>query len=109
MNWVAISASKPRPAAVKKGRPSASPVSMSRGWPVGRTASARVTEPRIPRWRPKPLTEPPTDLASAPALADDAGVGSEGGRRVDRLFDRAIEAGLGDQYHPVVSRLLDGD
>lgn len=49
------------------------------------------------------------DLAYALELAADTGVDAEGARRVDRLFDRAIEAGLGDQYHPVVSRLLDGD
>jgi 3-hydroxyisobutyrate dehydrogenase-like beta-hydroxyacid dehydrogenase len=47
------------------------------------------------------------DLAYALELAADAGVDAEGARRVDRLFDRAIAAGLGEQYHPVVSRVLD--
>jgi 3-hydroxyisobutyrate dehydrogenase-like beta-hydroxyacid dehydrogenase len=48
------------------------------------------------------------DLAYALELAADAGVDAEGARRVDRLFDRAIEQGLGDQYHPVVSKVIDG-
>jgi len=48
------------------------------------------------------------DLAYALELAADTAVDAEGARRVDRLFDRAIEEGLGDQYHPVVSRLIDG-
>jgi 3-hydroxyisobutyrate dehydrogenase-like beta-hydroxyacid dehydrogenase len=48
------------------------------------------------------------DLAYALELAADTGVDAEGARRVDRLFDRAIEQGLGDQYHPVVSRVVDG-
>jgi 3-hydroxyisobutyrate dehydrogenase-like beta-hydroxyacid dehydrogenase len=46
------------------------------------------------------------DLAYALELAADTGVDAEGARRVDRLFDRAIEQGLGDQYHPVVSRVV---
>jgi 3-hydroxyisobutyrate dehydrogenase-like beta-hydroxyacid dehydrogenase len=47
------------------------------------------------------------DLAYALELAADTGVDAEGARRVDRLFDRAIEQGLEDQYHPVVSRVVD--
>jgi len=47
------------------------------------------------------------DLAYALELAADAAVDAEGARRVDRLFDLAIAKGLGDQYHPVVSRILD--
>lgn len=49
------------------------------------------------------------DLAYALELAADTGVDAAGARRVDALFEQAIEAGLGDCYHPVVSRLLDGD
>jgi hypothetical protein len=49
------------------------------------------------------------DLAYALELAADTGVDAEGARRVDRLFAQAIAKGLGEQYHPVVSRLLDGD
>lgn len=49
------------------------------------------------------------DLAYALELAADTGVAAEGARRVDSLFERAIAAGLGDLYHPVVSRLLDPD
>ena len=47
------------------------------------------------------------DLAYALELAASAGVDAEGARRVDRLFDRAISQGLGDQYFPVVSRVVD--
>jgi len=48
------------------------------------------------------------DLAYALELAADAGVDAEGARRVDRLFDQAISRGVGDQYHPVVSRIVSG-
>ena len=48
------------------------------------------------------------DLAYALELAADAGVDAEGARRVDRLFDAAIAGGVGDQYHPVVSRIVAG-
>ena len=47
------------------------------------------------------------DLAYALELAANTGVDAEGARHVDRLFDRAIAEGLGEQYFPVVSRLLD--
>ncbi len=47
------------------------------------------------------------DLAYALELAANTGVDAEGARRVDRLFDRAIAAGLGEQYFPVVSRVID--
>ncbi len=48
------------------------------------------------------------DLAYALELAADFGVDVDGARRVDRLFDRAIEEGMGDQYHPVISKVIDG-
>lgn len=48
------------------------------------------------------------DLAYALELAADFGVDVDGARRVDRLFDRAIEQGMGDQYHPVISKVIDG-
>jgi 3-hydroxyisobutyrate dehydrogenase-like beta-hydroxyacid dehydrogenase len=47
------------------------------------------------------------DLAYALELAADTGVDAKGALRIDRLFDEAIAQGLGDQYHPVVSRILD--
>lgn len=47
------------------------------------------------------------DLAYALELAADFGVDVDGARRVDRLFDRAIEQGMGDQYHPVISKVID--
>jgi 3-hydroxyisobutyrate dehydrogenase-like beta-hydroxyacid dehydrogenase len=49
------------------------------------------------------------DLAYALELAADTCVDAQGARRVDRLFDEAIARGLGEQYHPVVSRVLDGE
>lgn len=49
------------------------------------------------------------DLAYALRLAEDAGVDARGAVNVDRLFARAIDAGTGEQYFPVVSRLLAGD
>lgn len=47
------------------------------------------------------------DLAYALELADEHGIDVGGARRIDALFAQAIAKGLGDQYHPVVSRLLD--
>jgi 3-hydroxyisobutyrate dehydrogenase-like beta-hydroxyacid dehydrogenase len=46
------------------------------------------------------------DLAYALELAAEGGVEAEGARRVDRLFDRAIARGLGEQYFPVVSSVV---
>jgi hypothetical protein len=46
------------------------------------------------------------DLTYALELAAADGVDAEGARRVDRLFDQAIARGLGEQYFPVVSRML---
>jgi 3-hydroxyisobutyrate dehydrogenase-like beta-hydroxyacid dehydrogenase len=47
------------------------------------------------------------DLAYALQLAAETGVDAAGALRVDRLFDAAIAQGLGEQYHPVVSRIVD--
>ncbi len=46
------------------------------------------------------------DLAYALELASQGGVDANGARNVLQLFEQAIDAGLGDQYFPVVSRLL---
>jgi 3-hydroxyisobutyrate dehydrogenase-like beta-hydroxyacid dehydrogenase len=46
------------------------------------------------------------DLTYALELAAEGGVDAEGARWVDRLFDQAIARGLGEQYFPVVSRML---
>jgi 3-hydroxyisobutyrate dehydrogenase-like beta-hydroxyacid dehydrogenase len=48
------------------------------------------------------------DLGYALELATEGGVEAEGARRVDRLFDRAIARGLGEQYFPVVSSVVVG-
>jgi 3-hydroxyisobutyrate dehydrogenase-like beta-hydroxyacid dehydrogenase len=46
------------------------------------------------------------DLAYALELAARAGVDAQGAQRVDRLFERAIAAGFGEQYFPVISRVV---
>jgi 3-hydroxyisobutyrate dehydrogenase-like beta-hydroxyacid dehydrogenase len=46
------------------------------------------------------------DLGYALRLARDAGVDAHGARNVETWFAKAIEAGLGDQYWPVISRLV---
>ncbi|MBI5258551.1 MAG: NAD(P)-dependent oxidoreductase [Burkholderiales bacterium] len=48
------------------------------------------------------------DLAYALKLAQATGVDARGARTVDGWFGEAIEAGLGEQYHPVISRLVGG-
>jgi 3-hydroxyisobutyrate dehydrogenase-like beta-hydroxyacid dehydrogenase len=48
------------------------------------------------------------DLAYALKLAQETGVDARSARIVDQWYQAAIDAGLGDQYHPVVSRLLGG-
>lgn len=48
------------------------------------------------------------DLAYALRLAEQAGIDACGAVNVDRWFGQAIASGLGDQYHPVVSRLIGG-
>jgi len=47
------------------------------------------------------------DLAYALAMARDLGLPMPGAQAVDEWFGRAIDAGHGDQYWPVISRLLD--
>lgn len=48
------------------------------------------------------------DLGYALKLAQDTGVDARGARTVDGWFAEAIAAGLGDLYHPVISRLIGG-
>jgi 3-hydroxyisobutyrate dehydrogenase-like beta-hydroxyacid dehydrogenase len=48
------------------------------------------------------------DLDYALALAADTGVGAEGAKLADRLLAASVERGDGDQYWPVVSRVIDG-
>ena len=49
------------------------------------------------------------DLHYALKLAADTGVDARGARVVEQWFDQAIEAGMGEQYHPVISRLMAGN
>lgn len=46
------------------------------------------------------------DLMYALDLADATGVDARGARVVEKWFDQAIEAGHGEKYHPVISRLI---
>ena len=46
------------------------------------------------------------DLHYAIKLAGETAVNARGAHLVDELFGQAIAEGLGDQYHPVISRLL---
>lgn len=46
------------------------------------------------------------DLLYALKLAQETGVDARGARVVDQWFTEAIDAGLGEQYHPVISRLM---
>ncbi len=46
------------------------------------------------------------DLAYALKLAQETGVDAKSARIVDDWYQAAIDAGLGDQYHPVISRLF---
>lgn len=48
------------------------------------------------------------DLLYALQLAQEHGVPARGAQLVGQWFDQAIEAGLGDQYHPVISELIAG-
>ncbi len=49
------------------------------------------------------------DLHYALALARETGVDARSARLVDEWFQAAIDAGLGDRYHPVISRVIGGD
>lgn len=46
------------------------------------------------------------DLAYALKLAQDTGVDAKSAHIVDQWYQTAIDAGLGDQYHPVISQLF---
>ena len=46
------------------------------------------------------------DLLYALKLAQESGVDARGARVVEQWFTEAIEAGLGEQYHPVISQLM---
>lgn len=48
------------------------------------------------------------DLLHALRLAEQTGVDARGAHTVDGWLRAAIDAGLGDRYHPVISRLIAG-
>lgn len=56
-----------------------------------------------------PVSYAKKDLEYALELAADAGIDAAGARNVLRLFGQAIDAGVGDAYFPVVSRILTGE
>ena len=47
------------------------------------------------------------DLNYALEIADEAGVNARAGQLVREYFSQAIDAGLGEQYHPVVKKLVE--
>ena len=47
------------------------------------------------------------DMRYAIELANSVGLDARWGHDVDGLFEKAIEAGHGDEYWPVISRLFD--
>jgi len=49
------------------------------------------------------------DLLYALRLAEQTGVNARGAKTADAWLRAAIEAGLGEQYHPVIARLIAGD
>lgn len=49
------------------------------------------------------------DLAYALTLAEEMKVDAKGARTVDHWFEKAIERGWGEQYHPVISQLIGGE
>lgn len=63
----------------------------------------------IPRQFPErafPVEYAMKDLGYALELAKDGGIDAAGARNVRGLFEKAIGAGAGEQYFPVVSRIL---
>jgi 3-hydroxyisobutyrate dehydrogenase-like beta-hydroxyacid dehydrogenase len=48
------------------------------------------------------------DLNYARQLAERAGVDGETAKKIDRLFAEAIDGGHGDEYWPVISRIIEG-
>jgi 3-hydroxyisobutyrate dehydrogenase-like beta-hydroxyacid dehydrogenase len=56
-----------------------------------------------------PVSYARKDLEYALDLAADGGIEAEGARNVLRLFEQAIDAGEGEAYFPVISRILNGE
>ena len=48
------------------------------------------------------------DLTYALMLAEELHVNAKGARTVEYWFDKAIEQGLGEKYHPVISKMIGG-
>ena len=66
----------------------------------------------IPRQFPErafPVDYAMKDLGYALELAKDGDIDAAGAHNVLRLFEKAVEAGVGEQYFPVVSRILNGE
>ena len=50
----------------------------------------------------------PSKISTMPSkIAEETGVDARAGKLVRDYFTQAIDAGLGDQYHPVVKRLVE--
>lgn len=66
----------------------------------------------LPRQFPErafPVTYALKDLGYALEMASDAHIDAAGASNVERVFRQAIDAGLGEQYFPVISRILNRD
>ena len=48
------------------------------------------------------------DLTYALDLARETGIKAEGAVLLRSLFERAIDAGLGESYHPVIRKVIEG-
>lgn len=55
-----------------------------------------------------PVTYARKDLGYALALAAQTGVDARGAAAVDRLFNAALDAGVGERYFPVIAELVAG-
>ena len=47
------------------------------------------------------------DLTYALDLSKASGVVAEGGERINRLFRSAIEEGWGENYHPIIKKVIE--
>jgi len=66
----------------------------------------------LPRQFPQrafPVDYARKDLQYALDMAEEGGIDAGGARNVLRLFEMAIEAGVGDAYFPVVSRVVNNE
>lgn len=71
-----------------------------------RNHGMKAVLPRVFPERAFSTTYARKDMNYALALAEQTGINAGGARHVDTLLERAIEAGDGDLYWPVISRII---